>query len=605
VELNPQTGTSNLNESWFDAVTKYLNEAGISNRLTTTSIYDNAPAMVETAFGILLSPLVVAEAIGAKLLWQLYVFLEAKLTVEHKIALDVDDIVQFLVGQVGTAGATILANLLKLGTATVPGRVAGNKAAQFFFEQLKELVLGAAPGTPGISPPGTSGASPSAGAPGATPRETPADSSADPSPKLPGGNEAVPLKQREPVRVETPEDKASCDAVGGHDPDYLNGCEFVSPPPDPSGQGSFRALPSESRPAPALLPLPLPSVLPGPGSDNTEPGHQKRNTASLASAASQAEAGGSSGGTVTRDRVPTDSTATGVASAGGGSGAEVIPGRAGKPAVVDQDRVPEPSRTTPLALSDRKVPPAEASLLSEIWDEPGAEAHRVVSTAHTDALAAGDSGSWSPVSSATGSAPGDEPPVSLQDAAASLKPVGLMAPSAPAEKEVTGGSFPPVPSDPPNTALSLVSGSVPPLSSLPDDATRSATVEETAQATPKLPHEGLPVLWTIKGKDGTVTVFDTSSVEMPRLLTRAEKPRALQEQQQEQERAAAAARAEAGGPPTIDEIWAIARAAAAEQAARPREFSRDELATIPGRSSIGLTRFRTGRPPGGPALTAG
>jgi len=101
-----------------------------------------------------------------------------------------------------------------------------------------------------------------------------------------------------------------------------------------------------------------------------------------------------------------------------------------------------------------------------------------------------------------------------------------------------------------------------------------------AAATPKLPHEGLPVLWTIKGKDGTVTVFDPSSVEMPRLLTRAEKPRALQEQQQEQERAAAAARAEAGGPPTIDEIWAIARAAAAEQAARPREFSRDELATI-------------------------
>ena len=52
-------------------------------------------------------------------------------------------------------------------------------------------------------------------------------------------------------------------------------------------------------------------------------------------------------------------------------------------------------------------------------------------------------------------------------------------------------------------------------------------MEETAQATPKLPHEGLPVLWTIKGKDGTVTVFDTSSVEMPRLLTRAEKLRAL------------------------------------------------------------------------------
>jgi len=176
--------------------------------------------------------------------------------------------------------------------------------------------------------------------------------------------------------------------------------------------------------------------------------------------------------------------------------------------------------------------------------------------------------------SSTPPAPAPTPP-----APAPTPPAPAPTPPAPAPTPPPPAAAPPATSTPasPSAPVPAPTGKS---EAAPVDSGGTAPVEKMAAATPKLPHEGLPVLWTIKGKDGTVTVFDTSSVEMPRLLTRAEKLRALQEQQQEQERAAAAARAEAGGPPTIDEIWAIARAAAAEQAARPREFSRDELATI-------------------------
>ncbi len=111
-------------------------------------------------------------------------------------------------------------------------------------------------------------------------------------------------------------------------------------------------------------------------------------------------------------------------------------------------------------------------------------------------------------------------------------------------------------------------------------ATRTLTIaaDQTgttgpAAAAPKLPYEGLPVLWQGRG----LTVFDMSAVPMPKLGTPPE--------------VSPVAESRVGGrsqttakPLTSDDIRAIVREvvldALEEQARRPRVFSREELRII-------------------------